>query len=299
MNQRRRRHHSIPRHHLQRWARPRDGRLYMHERGADGPRLVSPGDAAVERGLYSPGAGDDPDDDAVEILLAEHVDAPAKEIIDKLIAESPTALTMEERERFALFLTFQDVRVPAFRALTHGFLGELGKRVLQLAIQHPRGTPFEEYDDDKRARLHDAVETGAIAIEPTNVAWLGPAFIAAVDLMPLVRDLGWTVGTVPSGEELILTDRPVSKVVTDSSVPRLYAGGWVSPSAESTFPLDPTHLLILRPDFSADRTGLTSEYVRDVNDRSTSQAERFVYARRRELVINFPASGHDSDTHTE
>lgn len=281
------RHHAVPRFYLKRFA-AEDGLVWLHDLQTRSAARVSPTDAIVEKYLYAPEVGENPKDDAFEQFLAQNVDAPAAPAIARL--SEGQAISPEDRERIAIFLAFQEFRVPRMRDTITKFVGEIGQRVLDLSVNHPEvmqrhfremGQPIS---DDDLGKLIRSVKTGRIKVEGTKAAWLGVADSAS-EIAAILTGMPWTVLEAPKGVEFLTSDSPVVKVLTDRTVPRFLAGGWLSPSAESTFALDATHMLAIRLDGTEGRFGVRRVWCKNVNMRLVSQARRFVVSRNRDSYV--------------
>ena len=282
------RHHAVPRFYLSRFAAD-DGLIWLHDLQTESAVRVSPNDAIVEKYLYAPGVGEDPKDDSFEQFLAQHVDGPAAPAIDRLAKGE--AVLSEDRERVAMFLAFQDFRVPRVRDLVTKFVGEVGQRMLEILVNHREamkrdfeemGNPIPDKDLDK---LIEGVKLGAIKVEGTKAAWLDMA-AAAAEIAEMLLQMPWSVIAAPKGIEFLTSDSPIVKVITDRRVPRFFGGGWLSPSAESTFALDPSHILVIRPDGNEGRFGVRRVWGRNVNSRLVSHARRFVVSRSRDSYVD-------------
>lgn len=281
------RHHSVPRAYLRRFTDD-DGLLFQHERGQEGAVQVPPHKAARENLLYAPETGDDPSDDAVEVFLAEHIDGPAVQVIDTIIAGSE--LADDERFQFSLYLAFQEFRIPRMRDNVLKTMGDVAKTMLQLSGSHPEyvGRIFSEMGEAKSEaeikKIAGFMARGEYEVNVHKTQWLSLLGVA-VDIAPMIAGLPWTV--METGEyEIVTTDAPVVKILTDKRVPRKFAGGWLSPSAEATFALDPCHVLVISQDASEGlRREAPPRWARNVNTRSVGQANRFVYSRSREAWV--------------
>lgn len=281
------RHHAVPRFYLSRFAAA-DGLIWLHDLEDLSSVRVSPNDAIVEKYLYSPEVGENPKDDAFEQFLAQHVDAPAAPALERLAKGDP--ISPEDRQRIATFVAYQEFRVPRMRDVVIKFMSEIGQRILDLSMNHPEAVKknFDEMGkpitDEKLAKMIEGVKAGGIKIEATKAAWLSAATVAN-EIAEMLNRMPWTVLDAPAGVEFLTSDAPIVKVLTDPNVPRMYAGGWLSPSAESTFALDPSHTLAIAPDGNEGRFGIRRAWCKDVNTRVVSQARRFVVSRSRDGYI--------------
>ena len=286
-------HHSVPRAHLDRFV-GEDGLPFQHERENPEAVQVPPHKAARENWLYAPETGDDPEDDSLEVFLAEHIDGPGSEIIDKIIAGSE--LTEDERLQFASYLAFQEFRIPGTRDNVLKTIGDVDKKQVQLAANYPeyvrnilaeQGVPIS---DEQLNETCERWAKGDYEIKVHKAAWLA-LFGVASDTAPVIAGLHWMVAETVD-YEVVVTDAPVVKVPTDKKIHGMFTGGWLSPSAESTFPLDPHHVLVIGPDGpDGRRTEAPRKWARDVNTCSVRQANRFVYSRSRERWVQLVLNG--------
>lgn len=291
LNMTAKRHHAVPRFYLSRFA-AKDGLIWLHDLHTQSVARVSPNDAIVEKYLYSPGVGENPKDDAFEKFLAEHVDGPAAPAIARFAEDG--VISSDHRQRIALFLAFQELRTPRMRDTVSGMVTQVGERILDILVEHPENMKrtFEEMgtpmSDEDLGRLVEGVKSGGIKIEATKMAWLQSAAIAS-EIASMLESMPWTVVEAPSGVEFLTSDSPIVKVVTDPTVPNHFSGGWLSPAAESTFALDPSHMLVIKPDGTEGRFGVRKAWCKDVNSRLISHARRFVVSRSPDAYVEIVA----------
>ena len=133
-------------------------------------------------------------------------------------------------------------------------MGDVAKTMLQLSGSHPEyvGRIFSEMGEAKSEaevkKIAGFMARGEYEVNVHKTQWLSLLGVA-VDIAPMIAGLPWTV--METGEyEIVTTDAPVVKILTDKLVPRKFAGGWLSPSAEATFALDPCHVLVISQDAS-------------------------------------------------
>jgi len=282
MGQLRKRHHYASESYLGRFTGP-DGLLWIYPVDESEPQPVNPRNAAVERYLYAPEVGEKPRDDAVEVVLAEMVDGPAVPAINRLIRGEQ--LLPEDRSIVAFYVAVQELRVPAIRD-QHGLnLEHLFGMTTDVLVEHP------EHVKEKAAEMGlppqqvlaglQAIKDGRLQLRATKVSWLHSLFEVVRGTAPLIAKLPWLVVEAPPGFEFLTSDCPVVKVLTDRSVRDLYAGGWLSPSAEATLVLDPEHVLLITPEGGEGRQLGRPGWCEDVNRRTLEQAYRYVFGRSR------------------
>jgi hypothetical protein len=169
-------------------------------------------------------------------------------------------------------------------------VAEMGKRIMQVAAEHPEYMRKvfrqigRELSDQDLNKLTEAITTGGIEINATKIAWLRST-TNAHEIARMLYRMPWIVAEAPASFEFLTSDAPIAKVLTDRSVPRMFAGGWISPSAESTFALDPKRCLVIRPDGKAGRLIARKPWSKDVNSRLIGQANRFVISRSRDSYV--------------
>lgn len=153
------RHHSVPQFYLKRFCGS-DGLLWFHDIEQQKAFKVNPADAVVEKYLYSPEIGDDPHDDTLESVLAEHIDGPAVEPIEKLAKGD--SLTEDDRARIAIFVAYQDYRIPKVRDSIGNFVTEIGEKIMKISAEHPDsikstldeiGDPISDEEVEKIVKL--------------------------------------------------------------------------------------------------------------------------------------------------
>ena len=266
--------HYVAAHLLRRFAR-KDGRLWMYDREAPGePRLVNPRHLAVELGMY-----DMADGDSLEDLLTEHIDTPGHRILEKLCVGEP--LTVDDKQRFALYLVTQEVRTPATRDHVLSMMSEVMERIAEVQLSNTQrvkevlkrlGSPVT---DDMVELMRRGVAEKRIRVQMRPDLWLR-VLLSAGRVAQLVSEMDWFIAEAPEEFEFVITDNPVTKVLTDRSLPMMAAGGWLSPSSEGTLPLDPDHVLVVRPIGPTGHGPIDKRWCKDVNSR------RFVFAQNRE-----------------
>jgi hypothetical protein len=175
-----RRHHAVPQFYLSRFA-GNDGLVWLHDLKRQAATRVSPKDAIVEKHLYAPEVGDNPKDDTFEKFLADYIESPAAPAIARLVKREP--ISDEDRQRIALFIAYQEFRVPRIRDAIQRMVSEVGERILSISVQHPESMKrtFDEMgkpiSDDDLAKLIDGVKTGGFEVQATKVPWLASAAV--------------------------------------------------------------------------------------------------------------------------
>src|SRR5262249_53901172 len=159
----------------------------------------------------------------------------------RLAAGDP--ISDEDRQRIAIFVAYQEFRIPRMKDAIQGFMGEVAQRILRVSVEHPDSMKrtFEKMgkpiSDSDLARLVAYVKNGEMTVKVNKIPWLAAGEVPT-DIARLLANMPWTVLEAPSGFEFLTSDCPITKVVTDPSVPPMLRGGWVTRSAECTLALD-------------------------------------------------------------
>jgi hypothetical protein len=281
------RHHAVPRFYLERFAKD-DGLVWLHNVENVTAVRVNPKDAIVEKYLYSPEVGQNPKDDSFEKFLAERIEGPAAPCLERLA--NGEEISSEDRQRIALFIAYQEYRSQYMRDMVTGFVTEIARDFVDVSLQNRdyMKSAFEKMGrpitDEKLAEMTEAWNRGGVAVEATKIAWLH-ASRNCIEIGLMLYKMPWLVVEAPDGVEFLTSDTPIVKVLTDRNVPEMYAGGWLSPSAESTFALDPRRILVIRPDGKEGRAEGPRAWCKDVNSRLIGQARRFVVSRSRDDYV--------------
>lgn len=281
------RHHAVPRFYLERFAKD-DGLIWLHNVEDVTAVRANPKDAIVEKYLYSPEVGENPKDDSFEKFLAERIEGPAAPCLERLA--NGEEISPEDRQRIALFIAYQEYRSQYMRDLVTGFVTEIAKDFVDVSLQNRdyMKSAFERMgkpiSDEKLTLMTEAWNRGGVAVEATKIAWLH-ASKNCFEIALMLDRMPWLIAEAPDGVEFLTSDTPIVKILTDRNVPPMYAGGWLSPSAESTFALDPHHILVIRPDGKEGRVQAPRRWCKDVNSRLVANARRFVVSRSRDDYV--------------
>ena len=277
-------HHYNPQHHLARFTNP-SGMLLVYDRHADPakmPRSCTPKNAGFEKWLYAPEDGSAAHhDDTIEVWLANSVDGPAVEPIDRLIAGKRPSRA--QRKAMARFVAAQDLRTPSAR---DWILAEARRRADQKtanfgAIRDRIGARIRAagfgLSEQELDRWEKDFASGARRISIDKEFWLDYLETRINMMAPGLEELSWSVVRAPATVELVLSDAAVvkSRPGFRESIP--YAPGWTK-GTEWVFPLSPSDALRIRQPGSD--SGLTdSDWFQRVNSRAVEQARRAVVAR--------------------
>ncbi|MEA2493950.1 MAG: hypothetical protein QOJ29_1861 [Thermoleophilaceae bacterium] len=289
-----RRHHFVPAFHLARFADPvgaRKGRLFQLDVNTGRPQRTTPDDTAFGKDLYAQDSEDGSNNvlESFFSVVERHAPLALKRLIDDPLGCSP-----EDRQTLSFFLVLQFTRTPP--ALDHS--NAHGRRPGSVAgIELQDAKAFADFYLDKmdaqasaekieRARRHmlDQLASGQVSLANPKGMAIKLLVENAAALGETVAGLEWTVLRVLE-DELVTSDRALAMYDSDLEFPWSGNAWESSPSAETTFPLSPDALLVLRPgmpgigEAEADR-----RLAEQVNLRTYGWASRYIYGSSQQVV---------------
>jgi hypothetical protein len=215
------RQHFIPRFHLARFTRERDGRDYLFQLDVrtGRPQRIQPEQAASRRYFYAVLDDDGVRNNRIEgfLALAERHAAPA---FERLLAR-PGRLNDSDRATIAFFLALLDARTPG--GTERGAdLADTTMRMLFASTFSDAPTFAKKYreffDDDSdeaieafRQRTLEMLKTGEVGYSNPRAAALQLTFSVSGDVAAAIFDLHWTLlkgdgGFVTSDRGLAMFD---------------------------------------------------------------------------------------------
>jgi hypothetical protein len=279
------RHHIIPRLHLQHFV-DAGGRVWSYEKQSGKIWASLPEDTAVESHFYSGERPDGTMDTRIEEHLAKIESAAAPTYSALLRGEIPGET--QERADFAHVLGLMYSRTRAMRRVS----AETYARFIQIQLYAQARQPpafaaaIERYEaeigrkltaEEREAARRASLDPSQFEIEvPKDRTF--PILAAADQLAPLLFRMNWWLMTAAEGV-LITSDNPLVRTVRRGTVHPIYGdGGFLNPTAEITFPLSPTKLLLMAWSSVNRRAILPLDLVRRANIARAAQSELFLYA---------------------
>jgi hypothetical protein len=275
------RDHYRPVLHLRHFA-DNDGLLWAFDRsGKTNPfRQIAP-NVGFEKGLYTIIEPPDGDSGAFEAWLADYIDGPAVEALDKFA--DARSLTSKERSRLAIFIAAQDMRTPRARdrvlAIFRDGLGEQWEQwrstpsTVADAIEQDSGTRPPEEDLVEFLQMHEPEITANQWFDSVQ-SWVNKGG-------ERIYGMRWLRVYAPPGDEFITSDVGIVKCrgrindFVDWEVG--FTGGrdgWI-------FAVKPDVCLVLVPPGPPDASGTCKqEWLRAVNKHMWADAHRWVFSRK-------------------
>lgn len=271
--QRTRSQHYVPQFYLRGFAN-KSGKLFCFDKATDKVFSSSPGGLAQESNFYEihPGTTEEPvADNAIEQQL-QRIEQEFAPRLTKLIRNADrNRITPEELSFFSPLVAIQWMRTRAFRDTAH----ELIEKFCQAHV-----------DDLVRLNFQGAKAT--ISLPEINLPAIHVShMLNAETVIQMARGLDrliWIVGRNQTNQALYTSDHPVVRRAN------CFAGdqpllGIRDPGLEFAFPLDNTHILILRDRvffkewrrYDGQSLDLTIDQVADFNRLQVQKSSRRVY----------------------
>lgn len=188
----------------------------------------------------------------------------------------------KERHDLSNFLAIQLARTPdhiiqiMFPVLAADYAPSLpiSKAVMRqyLAEAHLRATPRENEVKAATDWVNGLMAAGELLTKGDALEILFE--VALEKVAPLLHDKAWSVEIDPK-ERFMTSDLPVSKYWS-SSKRKSYQGVGVQDATEIRFPLDPGHILVLRPRYPEHRVVVSDARVQTINRDVATHSYRFV-----------------------
>lgn len=287
MNRRRERHHFRPILHLRHFA-DSAGLAFVYDKRAEvrtGQHHVKV--LGAERYLYAPGDGeDDPRDDRIETWLADVIDGPAAEPLDR--ARRNLRLDNSRRAHLAAYIAAQDMRTPRARdILVPLFQRELDAWYAGLTrdLPHLRKSILDDTGVNcSESDLRDA--HGSYSVEVTKGVWLDFIRDNLNRAAERLHHSVWHVVRAPANYEFLTNDIGIVKFSGSFKRPVNYALGFFAARDRWLVPLDQKTALAIGPGNDTTQIRADPAWMDATNDQIITDAARFVYSRTCDLRVS-------------
>lgn len=284
--ERRKRHHFVPQGYLRSWADENE-QVAVRNRTNVKCYLANTKNVALEADLYTAySLGKEPDDH-LEVMLGDEIDGPAPALLSRLAEGKLPRKGSDERAEISKFLAMQLVRtpdridqslfVPSVLEASGSPRGPVGKDVVREYIAQRR---LGEVPSDREVEAAADWVNGVLA-HPGPMPGRDDAIkmmfrIAKEQLAPVIRDKAWSIEIDPEGR-FLTADLPVSKYWCPAKR-KMYMGVGLEDADEIRFPIDPHHLLVMRPRYPENRSIVSGGRVEAVNMQVANRCYRQVIA---------------------
>jgi hypothetical protein len=254
---------------------------------------ATPDNTAVERHFYSGERDDGTMDAAIETHIAKIEDAAATTYEALLRGEIPGKA--QERANFSHFLGLMHSRAKGMRRIAAETAGRMMQIQAYFTGRHAEafeasmqryekylGRPIgkEEREEYRESLLNPSQLEFNI---PKNITFRVMA--AADKLAPILFQMKWWLMTAEAGT-FITSDNPLVREVDPQSVSPIYGDmGFLNPTAEITFPLSATTLLMISPREVEFASVLSGDNVCRANQARAAQSDQFLYASLNDPAI--------------
>jgi len=255
---------------------------------------------ALEGNLYTIDGPQNEPDDVIERALAEYFDGPASQLLQTISAKKCPRRGTTERQLLSDFLAIQLARTPdsigrimfASNVVDYASSPPISFETMRqyLSEVHFAAVP----DDDEVKAAADLVNgMTAMGSLPSKEDSLDILFrVALRDVSPILQEKAWSIEIDPRGQ-FITSDLPVNKYWAPNKC-NDYEGIGVENADEIRFPVDPRHLLVLRPRYPEHRVVVDEKRVRSANRGTAARCYRFVVAHvdQEQLIGAMPLRDH-------
>jgi hypothetical protein len=292
MSSRTKKQHVVPRFYLSKFCDP-DGLVWTYS-GGDMPRGDKPEATAVETNFYSPIGADGERFDEAEKILAV-IEGNAAPLWDNLCAGK--VLIGREREHIALFLAAQYLRSPSVIGAGAELMASLAHHTARFiaANREAHDQSIDNYEEETCNKIspEEREEMRKFMSDPNNFsinvlrsAGL-PMLGGIANLANIFLNMRWLVGR-SKDQHLVTSDSPVTRISDPATHSPVYGdGAFANKTVRVSFPLTPTRIVELtwQGEERERVLEIPKAMARELNGIRAAQAERFVYASKRDLGI--------------
>lgn len=215
-------------------------------------------------------------------------------VVSKICKEHD--ITVEEREKLAMFAALMIQGVPSFRKNIGDFIERVGESLLALNYAQFKKNPalLEQYK--KRLKLPEHITPEDL--NPDNYKTeANKAHVMGMSLehmglcSQMIFDMGWSVLSSQPDHTFITSDRPAILYEPDPNYPSLLGVGLGSPTAVLQLPLSKNHALFASHAFGKEEfsyAAVAEAQVQAMNLRQAMYADKVVIA----ATETFPGHAH-------
>lgn len=259
-------HHYVPQRYLRKFEdKESSGYVWQYLKKGDEPRRVRIKSAAQSRDFY---------ESDVETLLAEQVELPGGDAIDKILEGG--SLNESERFSLALYLAVMLKRVPAYRSWAEdGFFEKLPAQMERFREDARTGKiPSMRINVQKAIELIDVLEKKFENEIPSTILNTIRNPFPSERILSAFYTMYWRVFIADGPQEFVTSDNPLF-YTRGSGIGNL--------KSEMHIPLSPTHLLQgsrISPVNGIPRFSMPDKVVRVVNKWTAFYAKNLVYSHK-------------------
>ena len=285
--------HFVPAFLLRRFAvenRSHGERIYRLDRRTGRCVLADPRTEAAQKHMYRI-----VDDDGTVCMDAEstlqQVESRTAPVLRKL--EQPgVRLSTDERSVLGLFVVIQRLRTPFGRSWIKRIDEQLAVAQAEVALRNGEDFNGRHVGDDDRTELVDLLRSGNLVVESPPSRQTALMFIQWQEMARvLVDQCEWAIARAPEDSRFVTSDNPVVHFDPTLRDPRSGLGFASSAYTETTFAVDPSFCIWIRPS-GVPRWGdghVDARSVEEVNLRTYAWAQDALYATTQGVLTDLRA----------
>lgn len=287
----RRRHHYVPRFHLNRFAN--DGRICVFDRQSGTTRRAGVGDVALQKDLYRI---DVPDlaPDALEIALSD-IESAASRVLGDVEKNHQMPASEENLRTLLYFVALQAVRIPQQRNNVDATLQKIFRMMTLQVADHRydeirtqiRQTNPSQADLPKEELIRLIADPDSIGIKVAPELELMLMKDMADGIYEILIHRRWNVAVVTPNKSnrFVTSDSPVLLYFTRKPPPRWSPGFGLSHTVVF-FAVSPTVAIWSDTDSRIeDKIYMKNHMIRHMNWLTAMQCDRFVFSGRDDVEV--------------
>lgn len=271
--------HYVPQVYLKRFTD--DNRfIHIYDKVKDEFRRQTPANTGYSRHFYTVEV-DGKKDYSIEKALALHVDTLYQPVMNKIVNKE--TLTFEDKEKLAVFVTFQHLRTPKqrnnYNQMVDDFYKQTSKIIFEMKKVHGM---LDDFDPQVIESIEDIVKNERFIVDVPNEQSLLLMSELSGKMSAMLARHNFIIIEASSKSEFITSDHPYSMVKENWS-PAWSGYGIVNTT--KLFPLSPRFLLMLKdPGDKITYYRLNKSQVRDMNMTIASWSDRFLFSSNETLL---------------
>jgi hypothetical protein len=286
------RHHYLSEFYLRGFSQ--ENRIWVFDRETGKTRHDSPHNTAVISQYYSIKEQDGSHNTEVESILSI-IESLAVNVIQKL--NNHKEITESEKQKLALFIGLQRVRVPQFEQILKDMFDAQAKSLLEVGFATPERVKslIEQYkekigdtSDINPEELAEFVNRGEYKVIPHRHFTIASMLNCGLEIATYLWQMDWFILHTQNDNVLITTDTPFTVFAPKYMTPPYrYGISLIEPGAVKLIPLSKSCSLAMvdRGDKLFHRE-LTNEQVRIHNEILTSHCHRLVIGTEEGIILD-------------
>lgn len=270
--------HYVPQVYLKHFT-DSDGFIHIYDKEKDEFRRQTPANTGYSKHFYTI-EKDGVKDYSIEKALALHVDTLYQPVLNK-IANKET-LKFEDKEKLAVFVTFQYLRTPKQRKNYHRMIDDFYKQTAKIIFEMKKvHGMLSDIGPLEIENLEDIVKNERFNVDVPKEQSL-QLMLDSGRMASMISRHNFIIIEASSKSEFITSDHPYSMVKENWSPAW---SGYGIMNTTKLFPLSPRYLLMLKdPGDKIMYYSLNKSEVREMNMTTASWSDRFLFSSNEKLL---------------